>query len=317
MMNSVPSDNSTAFIKSEIDSLRQGVVFTWGRISTLLDLIDKTGYWRQESRTFTLWIQVNEHLLGAKSSMLWRYLASGRFYQKLKTDFPLLAGKPLSEVSEELSPENIELLAKISRCAPDDFFKPLATKLLLGEAKRSELRAVWMSFRPILGGRTARGQGVVAPQFTSGKSTASDQLLETALIKNLLTKDSDWTKLKFIDHYKVFFDISVLGSKFDVVAITRGRTSALMMHGIKVFHHRFTINSHEFSELKAAVEKCDMLWIVFSTYPEESLMMRIPLSIGLLSVDAGKINTIRLPKRDKRPESTEELARLLLEITTK
>lgn len=315
MTNNVLSDNATVFIESEIDSLRQGIAFPWGRISVLLDLIDKSGYWRQDSRSFTVWLQGNGYLLGAKSSMLWRYLSSGRFYQTLRKDFPSLASKPLKEVAEEISPENLELLAKISRCAPEAFFRSLATKLLMGEAKRPELRAAWMSFRPVLGGRTARGRGVLPPQFTTGENTANEQLLKTALIKNLITKDFGWTKLKSVNHYKVFFDILVSGSKFDAVAITRGRTSALMIHGIKVFHHVFTINHHEFSELQAAADKCDMLWIVFSTHPEESLMTRIPLSIGLLFADSNGIDTIRQPNIDKRASSTEEITRRLLELT--
>ena len=319
-MSIIAVNNKTAdVIKAELESLQQGEVFVWGRMSRLLDLIDKTGYWRNYDHSFTAWLQNNAPLLGIKISMAWRYLASGRFYLRLQQDFPFLIDKPLAEVSDELSPENLELVSRISRCAPDDIFKPLAIRVLSGKAKRSELRAAWLAFKPMLEGKTARGRGVVAHMVKPEAISENDQRLVTALMKNQLAiSDSSWTKRGPLHINRVFFNISPSYDRiFDAVVVTRGQRSAFFLHGIKICLNSEVLSSFFIKGLKSFIDECDTLWLAFPSLPDVALIEKIPKPVGIITIDSNGIQTVRLPKGENRPGSTAELAKTLLEIILK
>ena len=316
MSNNV-THNSTPIIKAELKALSQGETFIWGRISSLLNLVDRHDYWREDTGTFTTWLDNHAELFGLKRSMLWRYISAGRFYnEQLRKKFPSLAHKPLEEVTNELSPENLELLAKIFRAAPENIFKPLAIKLLSGEAKRSDLRASWKAFKPILDGQTARGRGVAPPKAPIDSNGLIGERLTAAVMRNQLSnEDASWTQLKNLSTYKVYTEIALSGShRFDLVVVTRGKTSALLMHGIEILPYRKSVNHNLVSQLLSSVERCDLFWIALPTVPDASFTAKIPRSIGLLAVKSDGIQTIRIPQRESRATKTEELSRHLLEL---
>lgn len=68
-----------------------------------------------------------------------------------------------AELPDTVSPENLELLGKLSRFVPDEHLPTLAQRVLTGDITRAELRQTWVAYRPALGGRTARGKGVAVP----------------------------------------------------------------------------------------------------------------------------------------------------------
>ena len=319
MKNNAPKYAST-LIKEELQTLREGQTFNWGRISRLLDLVDRNGYWREEASTFTAWLDNNAELLGVKRSMAWRYLSPGRFYDKqLRKDFPDLAKKPLEEVSDELSPENLELLSKIYRAAPEELYNRLAAKVLSGEAKRTELKTCWAAFRPVLEGKTARGRGVTPAKAPAIDNGINNERLTAAWIRNQLSScDASWTQIKDLATHKVFMDISLPGGhRFDLVIVTRGKGSALLMHGVEILPLRFSVNHHTVAQLLSSAKKCDQMWIALPAAPEESFAAKIPKSIGIIAVDSDGIKPIRIPKREERAEATEELSRHLLELSIK
>jgi hypothetical protein len=319
MSNSAPHNTVASIIKADLEALQQGTIFPWGRIGRLLDLVDKSEFWRNDARSFTEWMDKHADLLGVKRSMLWRYLAGGRFYNRLRTKFPSLTRKPLEEIGDDISPENLELLAKIARSAPESIYKLRAVQLLSGEAKRSDLRATWAAFKPILDGKTARGRGVTPPKAPTVETTENDQRLQIALMKNQLATSSSWTMFKDLYIDRIFFDISLSNYfKFDAVAVTRGKNSAFLLHGIKIVLQNDVFEHHHyFRMLNETAEKCDLLWLALPSAPDIELATKIPRSIGLLVIDSSGIQTIRHPKREKPASSTEDLAKILLELVLK
>lgn len=122
------------FLAREIAALTQGQSRSWAHIGYLLDRIDQTDYWRNEAKSFTEWLKGHAESLGLKESTLWRYLTAGRYYIKLRE---ALTGRgvscpPLGELPDKVSPENLELLSKLARVAPDNALQRLAEQVISG-----------------------------------------------------------------------------------------------------------------------------------------------------------------------------------------
>jgi len=63
---------------------------------------------------------------------MWRYLASARYFETLRDDLTKrgIACPQLVDLSTTVSPENLELLAKLERAAPSEAYMEIATSSL-------------------------------------------------------------------------------------------------------------------------------------------------------------------------------------------
>lgn len=318
VMTNLSSNIRIDLINSEMKKLADGSFFCWGRLASLLDLVDSQDYWRNEAAdSYTEWLKCQAHKLATTPASLWRYLSAGRFYNKLLTDHPSLAEKALEELGDDLSPESLELLAKISRVAPDNIYRPLVVRLLTGEIKRSELRSTWSAFRPVLEGKTARGRGVAAPKVNSENSRENERMA-LALVQNQLSgSDASWLQLGKLHSFATFFDLSLShSSRFDTVIVAQDSEMRITMHGVEIcckdrgepaFIHK----------IETLADKCDILWIALPFVPKETFLHKVPLHIGVIKVDTNGIETIRAPKLTKRTNDTDALSRALLAIAIK
>lgn len=76
------------------------------------------------------------------------------------------------------TPEQVEILTKISTVAPPDVVRALEEKMINGETTRQELRDVWKAYRPAKEGKTERGRKPKKqPSESSEGPNASGDLL--------------------------------------------------------------------------------------------------------------------------------------------
>lgn len=107
---------------------------------------------------FTSWGIAMAKSIGVPNSAFWKYRRCGVFYRLARAAYPELGLKPLAETSG-LDAEQLNELAKIGRAAPDTMQRELLERVVVKkDITRKELRAVWASLRPALGGATARGR---------------------------------------------------------------------------------------------------------------------------------------------------------------
>ncbi len=176
-----------------------------------------------------------------KTGSLWRYLTAGRYYDELRLHYgggQSALFPPLREVADAVSPEKLEILSKLSRVAPEDVMTALVHRVVRSEITRGELRAQWEAYRPVLCGRTARGDGVPPPRVDHADPDQAAQLGEANVAFTLLSAGYAWTGCTDPDLYEVFVELRVKAPRpmsFDFVALQR-RTpdSMLELHGIEV-----------------------------------------------------------------------------------
>ncbi len=290
------SQSDHDFLAREIAALTQDEPRSWAQIGHLLDGVDRTDYWRQEAKSFTEWLKGRSESLGLKESTLWRYLTASRYYIKLRDT---LTGRgvscpPLGELPGKVSPENLELLSKLARVAPDDVLQRLAEQVISGGITRAELRTAWQAYRPALGGRTARGLGVPPPRINLRNREQFESLTEAMVLTSLASGDPSWSGIRNPDFYELFMQISPesVGAvprryTFDAVAVVRERKNdPLQIHGIEIaggFHLNWS------GKLEGMAPYFDFLWVAVPEQAERMEKLDTPDFVGVLRVMSGRV----------------------------
>lgn len=272
-------EESSSFIREELEAIRAGEPRRWWQIGCLLAQIEDTRYWlegEESARSFTHWMQKHTGEFPGKRASLWRYMTSARYYKALCTEIWERGIKgincPKFEVlPKNVGPEALEVLSKISRVAPDDVFYPLVNKFLSGEVTREELREVWETFRPALAGRTARGRGDV-PKIDENDSSQSRMVME-ARVATILKSDPQWFRShgqsKQSSMKEVFPRVCVRDStrlilrkdvEIDVVIVVKEKgDSPMHFHGVVVAD---SFSSDVVRRLRECSVFCDSTWVV-------------------------------------------------------
>ena len=182
-------------IEKELAAIERGEARTWGQTAVLLDKIDTGGYWHRDSDSFTEWLGKHAQIFGVKPAMLWRHLTSGRYLKQLRDSAAArnVAIPTLDLLPNSVSSESVELLAKLERIMPQADFEKLLQRMLEGDARRAELRSLWEAYRPVLGGKTARGRGVIAPRINRQDPEQYQSLMEANFLSALKAAGSAWT----------------------------------------------------------------------------------------------------------------------------
>lgn len=296
-------------IRAEIASLKNGSDPNWGKKSRLLLEVERTSYWENHTSSFSRWIVENLDLFKVKRASLWRYLASGHYYLQLQLEFKELADRPLEELSSDIGPEKLELLEKISRVAPKETFRTLATRLLEGHITRPELISAWETFRPALEGKTARGRGVLTPKVDESSSMFREASFASAFINCPPT----WTGIKDIEINRTFMDVydktQLRQTRFDVVVVVKGQNSPLVFHGIEIMSPLTPLTSRNIRNMQG---KFNYMWLALDYEPDHEVIKHLPVNIGVLMVSNNGITIIRQAELDLNAD-TGGIAQQLLE----
>jgi len=293
-----------ASISKGLQKLAHGESMPWTELSCLLDQVDKTGYWEQTANSFTDWLKSNAEKLGNKESTLWRYLVVGRYYHDLREQFARvqLEYPPLLELPKHVSPEKLELLSKLGRVAPKDFFEKLIYDVLDNEVTRDDIREQWKAFRPALMGKTARGRKVEAPTVNINNEDEFKTVTEAIIINSLKSLGSEWLGSTKALMYDIRMDVwsrepdyyPGISPMFRSVAIyKKDKQSELEIHGIDMDR---CFLSEKFSFIVAMINDmstyCDFFWMVIGTATEH-YEKDVPRHIGLLNVNQNRIKVVR------------------------
>ncbi len=309
--------SSTEQIDQDIATLVQGDVRTWARIGLLLEHVEKSGYWKNSSESFSEWLRTFGPSVNLKEASLWRYFTAARYYVQLRHT---LLGKDIScpalfELPDNVSPENLELLSKLARVVPDDVLQNLAQQVVTGKVTRADLREKWQAYRTVLGGRTSRGKGVPIPRIDKADPQQFDSLLEAQVITALSMGGGEWIGIKHPHLYELLRNVRVESSEkfiFDAVAILRRKkTDPLEFHGIEITGHYY--NTNQMMTLQRNLSYCDYLWLAFHEHSSRIFEGFKPVHIGLIVVDDNGVRVLRHAKRtDESGIHSGDLAKGLL-----
>ena len=227
-----------------------------------------------------------------KDSSLWRYLTAGRYYQKLRET---LQGRnipcpPLEKLPETISPESLEILAKIERAAPKTLFEDVGERVLCGSVTRHELREIWKTYRPVLEGRTARGRGMTAPRINPGDERQLEMQKEATALTALMSAGPEWTEIKDAQFYYTIGDVPVPKTglekrAFDMLALVREtEDSPMIMMGVQI---------KTMTKINSLAWYCDRLWLTLVAKAKIPEVAYVPEFVGILRADSGRLKVER------------------------
>jgi hypothetical protein len=301
-------------LEKEVAALAQRRTRSWALIGMTLDRVDRQKYWVRDARSFSEWLKSFALRIGMNESSLWRYLSASRYYQKLRKNLNLKGHSPsLVMLSEIVSAENLELLEKLERVVPKKEFEEVARRVLGGNVKRSELRRLWKTYRPVLTGRTARGKGVAAPRVDP--KDREQLILQTAArgLTTLMSAGPEWTGIQNPEFYRTIREVILPKSvdleprliydpnkglqyraAFDMLAVVRQSVdSAVMLFGVQIFS---LIENP--SALGSIAKYCDRLWVALVGKEKIPDTVRLPKFVGILRVEVGGIKVEHKARND-------------------
>ena len=289
-------------ITQQINAIQNGKQIPWGQLSILLDSVEKTKYWKPDSESFTNWIETNAHIFGAKPTTLWRVLSSGRYVECLRNSNKLdqcQIPSP-SELTKAISPENVEILAKLERVLPEEKFKKVAHDVLSKKATRADLRAMWQNHKAILAGRTARGAGTPIPKFDN---TNSSQLKKSEYAQFLDFLDRGklpWLEQNNIEIYRNFKICSLDCNDPQRLRIKLVSIGYVKTQNLEAEYHGFCFPLPSPEDYIFQLAYCDYLWILLDADSGKFLNSShptIPQNVGLLSLSADGLSVELLAQK--------------------
>jgi len=285
--------------QAELSVIRDGSPRTWSEIGRLLASVELHGLWRTNANSFTEWIRYFAQQFGKREGSYWRYLTAGRYYVELRKRLLNhdIQCPELQNLPDRISPENLELLAKLERVAPPDVIFGLAERVVAGVATRAELRDAWCVFRPVLAGRTARGH-VEVPRYDPDNPMQRDSLLEAMVFRALAESAGRWLENNNCSIYHLFSDVELMKYKgsnkryvLDALIITGSKVSGeLVFHGIEVVG---IISQQTQKKLHDFMQLCDFVWASVHEHLLEQTKPEIPNGVGILVANGPKIYIVR------------------------
>lgn len=288
----------------------------WRMLAAYLISIESSMSWGSTHASFSQWMSSFAKDAGKSEATLWRALAAGRYYNDIRTEAVKYGVQypPLDDVNIKASPESLELFDKISRAAPAELVRTLQDKVMNGDISRSELRKIWVAYRPVLEGQTARGRNMEAPRFNPRNIRMIGLRLEADCVSALVQAGPTWLGADNAIVYKVIsgLDSSSTRSTPDlIVLLKRDKRSSLELHGVEV-----TTTPERNGVLKNFKNNwmsVDFLWLALPTIPDGRQERAIPEGVGIIIGDQSGVQVLKQPISAKRDQvQTEMLYRELL-----
>jgi hypothetical protein len=291
-------------ISSALAALSNEGARSWINVSLLIIQVDELRYWQDTHSSLSDWIRNVSGPLGYKESSLWRYFTSGRYYQQLQItlDKKSITSPKLQDLSPKVSPENLEILAKLERVMPKNSFIKLAQRVINIQISRDELRLNWQAYRPILEGKTARVLRDSAPKISHANPRQKDNLRQAEILTTISLGNAPWIGVGTPDFFELFIDVRPERlpeeeyPTFDAVAAVRMDPASITeFHGIEIHSSHLGLPPSKYHLLELQHYYCDYLWLAVDSPEQISNTNLIPKFVGLIVVRSGKIDVIRRP----------------------
>ncbi len=284
--------------------------------------VERNEDWRYAGfSSFSVYLGEQAKTLNRRKSVLWRLVSAGLFYTKLLKKMDpegnILPG--LTDPRLAASPESLELLEKIGRVAPTEIMMNYEIRTVDGTISRRELRDVWESYRPVLGGRTKRGRGVLPPKIDHDSPEVQASLEESYVLTQILRSGSNWLSYPTMDIYRA---VHISGSQSLrtwypatsdlVLLVAENATSYLQLHGVEVGRLDYAKGF-----IKRFLERpplTDYQWFATTEHLSRNHILWIPDKIGIVEVAFDGVRPVRKAKRLRVQDNQDFLRELLKEV---
>ena len=249
-----------------------------------------------ESAPFTKWGVDLAKIIGISKNAFWRYRRAGLLYNEGVDKFSDIKLSKLASLSD-VNHENLNELQKIWRVAPPEMYKDLFKRVVINkDITRKELRSIWASLRPALGGETARGRRKgkafeirISGEDKNAQSHMINGLVMVELKKQLKTlfKDnsSSPTLIDCREQYRPGPSEMVDAL---VLCCNDERGFEVETNGISFNLQRAREELPQIDAGEMPLLPCDMLWLVYlhSAYQDfKDIKNLIPVYIGIIGAE--------------------------------
>lgn len=156
-------------LETQLQELLERDKRNWTKTAQLLIEIERRELFFKRAKSFSQYIRQLAEQFKIHESNFWRVKKAGEYYLKLNdtTNIEVIS-------DAKTTPEQVEILTKISTVAPPEVVKALEEKMINGETTRQELRDVWKAYRPAKEGKTERGRKPKSKSKTPPPNDSND-----------------------------------------------------------------------------------------------------------------------------------------------
>lgn len=276
-------------VQSKLSSLIEAKARAWNEVAQVLDDVEKSGHWKTEASSFSQWVNKFAKDLKLGVTSLWRFRAGLKILQELRNSL-LQEGQicpELDVLAARTNPQNLELYEKLTRVLTGEEIRILQLRILNEEVSRDELRHLWHIYRPLLDGKTARGNGVEPPKFFEETRHLQALHIQANVLKSINTSQ-DWLG-KTASHSRTFISIDVPADKsssglvhLDAVILAHsGSVSGLDIHAIEILDS-FQTPEELLTTFRKKAPYCHFFWFAEHIHSAFASGSKLPEGAGLL-----------------------------------
>lgn len=276
-------------ITRQLHAVKAGEIFSWARIGLLILSVEHQRYWELNHKSLSAWLKYFSQDSGKSMSSCWRFMASAKYYSEISYHLSddEFQCPDLINLSNSVSPENIEILSKLEPVLPEDFFVKLAKRVIKNEVTRVEIRDIWLTFRPSLQGKTKRGlkQKVIAEINIERKKEIEH---EYNMIENLLVQRGKWLNLpegflcKQFKHFHINGTLNNLDSVFEVEVMIMTFSKILNQFNFHLVDYLVDINKDLLEKVVSISNKANYYWVIGHKANLLEKIEALPKEIGVI-----------------------------------
>ncbi len=238
-------------LEKQLQNLLEREKRSWTKTAQLLIEIERRELFKEKARSFTQYVRQLAVQFKIHESNFWRTKKAGEYYLKLNDTIDI---EVISQA--KTTPEQVEILTKISTVAPSEVVQSLEKKMIAGKTTRKELWDIWETYRPAKEGKNERGGKPKKPlpgdfdaqtlplpfspmPLSKPPQTQLANAAKAITAANFATalKDTQWaadTLKKEVSHLHIFKEVAVTAGssrharRIDVVAIVRETYKSLL-----------------------------------------------------------------------------------------
>jgi hypothetical protein len=302
-------------LENQLQNLLEREKRQWTKTAQLLIDIERSRLYRKEAKSFSQYIRQLAQKFKINESSFWRIKRAGEYYLKLhNTDNIEIIGKA------NTSPEQLEILMKISSIAPPNIVQDFKERLISGKTTREELRDTWRTYCKVKKDKPRRGRkskkqlldNVIGDLFTNSAAMTTANIIQSL-------KNPQWAidtiNQKKMDYFQLFTEVAVSSGtsskprRIDIVSIVKESNKGPLptVIGIEV-----KINIHDLKRDMKLTEYIPFCHYFYLAIPNEQAMIDAAASvttkeIGILCVTSEVVDgryknvIIRKAQRIKKP----------------
>lgn len=180
-----------------LDQILQQKKKQWWTIYRILKDVRDTDAFAVEYKSFTSWVSHYSKQRNVTGTIIWRYYRAGKYYEEMDACKRKM-GAPLDFKAEALSPDNMELISRITRNDPQKGAE-LAVETVKGHLGRSKLNRMWKTekaFRAAQKEKISLANGYDHYDKTKNNEAPTEQAPESQMnahdIVTALSRGPEW-----------------------------------------------------------------------------------------------------------------------------